>query len=77
MRQLRLLNPTRRDRFRCSLIHPARKDSLPDLTPVRPTLTLALELPAGSTHTSAALRADAIQNAGHDFSACLFRTPSA
>jgi RNA polymerase sigma-70 factor (ECF subfamily) len=71
MRQLRLLNPTRRDRLRRSLIHPARKHSLPDLTPVRPTLTLALELPAGSAHASAALRAHAIQNAGHDFSTCL------
>jgi hypothetical protein len=38
---------------------------LPDPTPIRLTFTLALELFASPTHSSAALRAYAIQNAGH------------
>jgi hypothetical protein len=55
---------SRPDRVRRSAI-PARKELFPDLTPIRLTFTLALELSAGSTHASAALRAHAIQNAGH------------
>jgi hypothetical protein len=54
----------RPDRVRGSPI-PARKELIPDLTPIRPTFTLALELSTGFTHASAALRAHAIQNAGH------------
>ena len=34
-------------------------------TPIRETFALALELFANSTHSSAALRTHAIQNAGH------------
>jgi hypothetical protein len=47
-----------------SPIDTVRKDLLPDLTPVRPTLTLTLKLSAHSTHASATLRAHAIQNVG-------------
>jgi len=39
--------------------------SLPNLTPIFPTLALALELSAGSTHSSAAIGTHAIQNAGY------------
>jgi hypothetical protein len=44
---------------------PSESDLVPNLTPIRPTFTLALELSTGFTHASAALRAHAIQNAGH------------
>jgi hypothetical protein len=53
------------DRLGCLPIHPAGKELIPDLTPVRPTLTLTLELSADFTHASAALWANAIQNARH------------
>ena len=60
----------RTNRVRGSPI-PARKELIPDLTPVGPTFTLALELSTGFTHASAALRAHAIQNAGHHLGTCL------
>src|SRR5713101_3409071 len=67
---------TRPDRLRCSPIEPGRKESLPDLTPIRLTFALALELSADATHASAALRAHAIQNAGHHIGTRLSCTPS-
>ena len=41
-----------------------RKKTLPNQTPVRLALALALELSPAPTHSSAALRAYPIQNAG-------------
>ena len=62
--------------FCCSLMETGRKNLFPDLTPVRLTFALALELPTDCSHTSAALRANAIQNAGHHIGIRLGCTPS-
>ena len=42
----------------------SRRGSLPGLTPIRKALTLAFELLATFSHSSAALRADTIQDPG-------------
>jgi hypothetical protein len=70
-----LFKSDRPGRFCCSPTEPGRKNLLPDLTPVRLTFTLALELSAGSSHASAALRAHAIQNAGYHIGIRLICTP--
>jgi hypothetical protein len=55
------LNPSGRGLRSCAA---RRRGSLPGLTPIPKALTLAFELLATFSHSSAALRAHTIQNAG-------------